>query len=94
MSEKRERVIEIGTVPENKSIYELLEEDIMESDIGEAEKTKQLSRLLAIRNKKVNLMIVGSTGSGKSSTINALFQMEVARVGVGVEPETEGILRF
>ena len=81
MSEKRERVIEIGTVPENKSIYELLEEDIMGSDIGEAQKTKQLSRLLAIRNKKVNLMIVGSTGSGKSSTINALFQMEVARVG-------------
>ena len=39
-------------------------------------------------------MIVGSTGSGKSSTINALFQMEVARVGVGVEPETEGISRF
>ena len=94
MSEKRERVIEIGTVPENKSIYELLEEDIMGSDIGEAQKTKQLSRLLAIRNKKVNLMIVGSTGSGKSSTINALFQMEVARVGVGVEPETAGISRF
>ena len=51
MSEKRERVIEIGTVPENKSIYELLEEDIMGSDIGEAQKTKQLSRLLAIRQK-------------------------------------------
>lgn len=33
-------------------------------------------------------MITGATGSGKSSTINALFNMEVAKVGVGVNPET------
>lgn len=30
-------------------------------------------------------MITGATGSGKSSTINALFNTEVAKVGVGVE---------
>ena len=39
-------------------------------------------------------MITGATGCGKSSTINALFNMnaatqrEVARVGDGVDPET------
>ena len=73
---------------EEKSIYDLLEEDIMSSDIDDGEKTKRLSRLLKIRGKKVNIMLTGATGSGKSSTINALFHMEVAKVGVGVDPET------
>lgn len=37
---------------EEKSIYDLLEEDIMNSDIDDGEKTKKLSRLLKIRGKK------------------------------------------
>lgn len=78
----------------NKSIYELLEEDIMASDIPEAEKTRHLSRLIKIRSKKVNIMLAGSTGSGKSSTVNAMFHMDVAKVGVGVDPETTDISRF
>lgn len=78
----------------NKSIYELLEEDIMASDIPEVEKTKRLSRLIKIRSKKVNIMLVGSTGSGKSSTINAMFNMDIAKVGVGVDPETPNISNF
>lgn len=77
-----------------KSIYELLEEDIMASDIPEAEKTKRLSRLIKIRSKKVNIMLVGSTGSGKSSTVNAMFNMDIAKVGVGVDPETFNICRY
>ena len=39
-------------------------------------------------------MITGATGSGKSSTINALFDMEVAKVGVGVDPETMDIKKY
>lgn len=78
----------------NKSIYELLEEDIMASDIPDAEKTKRLSRLIQIRAKKVNIMLVGSTGSGKSSTVNAMFNMDIAKVGVGVDPETSSISQF
>ena len=39
-------------------------------------------------------MLVGSTGSGKSSTINALFNMDIAKVGVGVDPETTDIAKF
>ena len=38
--------------------------------------------------ENVNLLLVGATGSGKSSTINAMFNMQVAKVGVGVDPET------
>lgn len=79
---------------ENKSIYDLLEEEIMKSDMPDGDKAKRLSRLLKIRSKKVNIMLTGATGSGKSSTINALFDMDVAKVGVGVDPETNTISKF
>ena len=79
---------------EKKSIYELLEADIMNSDLTEAEKAAKLSRLIQVRSKQVNIMLVGATGSGKSSTINAMFDMNVAKVGVGVDPETSCIAKF
>lgn len=79
---------------DKKSIYDLLEEEIMASNMPDADKTKRLSRLLKIRGKKVNIMLTGATGSGKSSTINALFNMEVAKVGVGVDPETDCIAKY
>lgn len=79
---------------EKKSIYDLLKKEIMSSNISDAEKTKKLSRLLKIRGKKINIMLTGATGSGKSSTINALFNMEVAKVGVGVAPETDCIAKY
>ena len=56
----------------------------MGSDMSLSEKNERLSRLIKMREKKANIMLVGSTGSGKSSTINALFSMQVAEVGVGV----------
>ena len=79
---------------EQKSIYELLEEEIMNLDISDGEKAKRLSRLIKVRGKKTNIMLVGSTGAGKSSTVNALFNMDVAKVGVGVDPETMAITKF
>ena len=79
---------------ECKSIYVLLEEEIMALDIPDCEKAKRLSRLIKVRNQKVNIMLTGSTGAGKSSTINALFNMDVAKVGVGVDPETSIIEQF
>ena len=36
----------------------------------------------------IGIMLVGSTGAGKSSTINALLGTEAAKVGYGVDPET------
>lgn len=80
--------------PEKQSIYELLEDEIMKSDLPDSEKTKQLSRLLKNREKKVNLMITGATGAGKSSTVNAMFHMEVAKIGVGADPETAELSRY
>lgn len=77
-----------------KSIYELLEEDIRNSDMSMEEKNERLSSLIKARSKKVNLLLVGATGSGKSSTVNALFDMSVAKVGVGVDPETNKIEKY
>lgn len=39
-------------------------------------------------------MITGATGCGKSSTINAMFNTEVAKVGIGVDPETMEIQKY
>lgn len=50
--------------------------------------------------QKLNIMVTGGTGSGKSSTINAMFNMgsanvvEVATVGTGPDPETMGIVKY
>lgn len=77
-----------------RTIYELLEADIMNSDLPEADKAAKLSRLIQVRSKQVNIMLVGATGCGKSSTINAMFDMNVAKVGVGVDPETSCIAKF
>lgn len=39
-------------------------------------------------------MITGATGCGKSSTINAMFNTDVAEVGMGVDPETMDIRKY
>ena len=47
---------------------------------------------LAKKSKDVGIifdvMVTGVTGAGKSTTLNALFEKEVAIVGRGVNPET------
>ena len=79
---------------DRKSIYDVMEQEITESDLPDKEKTKRLSNLLRLRSQKLNILVTGATGVGKSSTINALFNMEVAKVGVGVDPETTMIQKF
>lgn len=43
-------------------------------------------RKMSIR--PLDVMVVGVTGAGKSTTLNAFFQRTVAKVGDGVDPET------
>lgn len=38
--------------------------------------------------RPLDVMVTGVTGAGKSTTLNALFGRQVAKVGNGVEPET------
>ena len=77
-----------------ENIFEAIENDIMKADICETEKNKMLKNVMKLKEKKVNIMITGATGCGKSSTINALFDTEVAKVGVGVDPETMEIEKY
>jgi len=77
-----------------RNIFDALQEEIMQSDLPEAEKNRRLSALLKASSRKINIMLVGATGVGKSSTINALFDMGAATVGVGVDPETVDIERY
>lgn len=62
--------------------------------ISEADKTKFLQNINRLKNTKINLMIAGGTGVGKSSTINALFGMEKAKVGTSSNPETMSITSY
>jgi len=78
----------------NKTFFEAMEQDIMNADIPESEKNKLMKNFLHLKEQKINIMITGATGCGKSSTINALFNTEVAKVGVGVDPETMDIARY
>lgn len=43
------------------------------------------------RFRPLDVLVVGGTGAGKSSTINAMFEREVAKVGRSYEPETMNI---
>ena len=71
-----------------------MEQDIMDADMPESEKSKLLKNLFQLKEQKVNLMVTGATGCGKSSTINALFKTEVAKVGTSPDPETMEITKY
>ena len=68
---------------DEKKFFESMESDILNANIPEEEKSKLMKNLLNLKKQKINLMITGATGVGKSSTINALFNTEKAKVGVG-----------
>ena len=55
---------------------------------------KMLKNVMRLKEQKMNIMITGATGCGKSSTINAMFDTEVAKVGVGADPETMEIEKY
>jgi len=77
-----------------KNIFKDMQEDINSSKLDEQTKKKLFENLFKLKEQKVNLMITGATGCGKSSTINAMFDMQVAKVGIGVDPETMDIQKY
>jgi predicted GTPase len=58
-----------------------------ENDIRAVIFSRQLLRPL-------DVLLIGSTGSGKSSTLNAVFGESIAKVGDGCEPETQLITPY
>ncbi len=79
---------------EQKNIFKDMENDVNSSNLDETLKKKIFENILKMKKEKVNLMITGATGCGKSSTINAMFNMNVAKVGIGVDPETMEIKKY
>lgn len=73
---------EIQTIQKQENLQKSLPEQSLGHLKNLVEKLKQ---------QKVNVLLVGGTGVGKSSTINALFDRETAKVGQGTTPETQEI---
>lgn len=78
----------------NESIFEAMAKDINNSNLSAADKQRMMTNLAAMRSQKMNIMITGATGCGKSSTINALFDSNMAKVGEGADPETMTIEKY
>lgn len=78
-----------------KDIFTKMEDDVNNaSGLSDSDKKKLFQNIMLLKEQKMNIIITGATGSGKSSTINALFDMEIAKVGVGVDPETMDIKEY
>jgi len=84
----------ISNTATQHNIFDSLQEEIMNSNLPDDEKNRRLSLMLKASSRRVNIMLIGVAGAGKSSTINALFDMSVAKVGVGVDPETKEIVKY
>ena len=77
-------------------ICEALEKEILKSDAADEVKQDMLIRLRKLCGTETNIMLVGATGCGKSSTINALFScnrqeeyVEAAKVGSRADREVQ-----
>ena len=77
-----------------KNILDKMEENIDKTDINETEKNELKKNFLHLKEQKLNLMITGATGCGKSSTINALFDLDIAKVGSSINLVTTTITRY
>ena len=64
---------------------------IENAKIDEESRKILLKNLAHFRQQELHILIAGPTGVGKSSTINALFDVEVAEVGYGVDAKTTKI---
>lgn len=83
----------VGTIKDNMDdLRDILEDEILKSKGSEEEKKALLKRLRTFCNTETNIMLVGATGCGKSSTINAMFscgEEENAPVEDDMETEAE-----
>lgn len=78
----------------NQDVFKKIENSIDSLNISDAEKKTLFEGVLRLKKQKINLMITGATGCGKSSTINAVFKYGIAKVGTGADPETMDIQKY
>lgn len=80
----------------NSRLEELeeLKKQLNDSSLTEEQKVGIAKGFQIFVNAKANVLITGATGCGKSSTINALFKSEKAKVGTGPSPMTMDITKY
>ena len=91
--EQKEKNTKENNDYDKNNIYQRLEKVILDSNISSDDKSSQISKLAKLKREPIHILVLGSTGVGKSSTINALFDMEKARVG-DIDPETEHVEEY
>lgn len=74
---------------ENATPWDKLRMYIEHSEIDTESKNQLLANLVKFVSKELHILIVGACGCGKSSTINALFNADIAKVGYGVDAQTQ-----
>lgn len=85
---------------ESKEEYAELDELLNKSDLDEEDKNKLKLNIKKLANTKLNILITGGTGVGKSSTINSLFNMgdeykqEFSEIGTTSKPQTMEIKKY
>ena len=78
-----------------EKILDLVSDEIKRDPSDDrALKEALLDHLTRLKEQRLNIMFVGATGVGKSSTINAIFDTEIARVGYSADPETDRIKKY
>lgn len=77
-----------------KDLLNAFEDFVGRNDMSDEAKKLLFTHLQRLKKQKVNVLITGATGCGKSSTINALFGKDIAKVGQNSTPETMDIQSF
>lgn len=78
----------------NSKLLEAVEQEIISSPHESQELELLVQKIQKLKDQQLNILLVGPTGVGKSSTINALFNAEIAKVGHNADPETKMIQKF
>ena len=73
------------------SISDRIREQLDTMAFSENERKNILHRMSLLQENPIQILLVGATGVGKSSAINALAEYPKATVGMGVDPETDKI---
>lgn len=81
----------------NNSVWDFITNDFVKGKDSSQmieDKDVLLKNIEQLKRQKLNILFVGATGVGKSSTINAIFNTEIAKVGYSVVPETDSIQKY
>ncbi|MFM2482824.1 GTPase family protein [Celerinatantimonas sp. YJH-8] len=74
-----------------QNLFTELEQLVKHSAFSAGAKSTLMQNLQRLKSSQLNILITGATGAGKSSTINALFDMSIAEVGYDTDPLTQDI---